>query len=164
MKNMNIILNYLESIGLKFKPINSLFCSLTALYKNIDHLAPFIDPASLEQLKHKYDFSLDYKDFFKKYFSEHHAVKLSAPLPDTPFLQTDALIKGSLTLPPSDTLFDTIYTGPKNIIKENYKISIFFEVYYKGNLVKTISEQELQNFIEILDSYIICTIENLLIK
>lgn len=164
MRNMSVVLNYVESIGLKFKPINSLYCSLTTLYKNIDHLTPFIDPSSLEQLKQEYDFTLDLKNFYKKYYFQYCTIKLSAPLPNTPFLRTDDLIKGARTLPPSDSLWDDIYIGPKNIIKENYDISIYFEVYYKGNLVKTISEQGLQNFIKILDSYTICTIENLLLK
>lgn len=164
MQDMSAVLNYLESIGLKLKPINSLECPLTSLYKNIDILSPYIDPSSLEQLKQKYDFTLDTKDFYKKYYFEYCSVKLSSMLPDAPFLKTNDLTKGSLTLPPSDYALGNIYSGSNNIIKENYDISIYFEVYYKGDLVKTLSEHELQNFIKILDSYSICTIENILLK
>ena len=164
MQDMSAVLNYLESIGLKLKPINSLECPLTSLYKNIDSLSPYIDPSSLEQLKQKYDFTLDTKDFYKKYYFEYCSVKLSSMLPDAPFLKINDLTKGSLTLPLSDYALGNIYSGSNNIIKENYDISIYFEVYYKGDLVKTLSEHELQNFIKILDSYSICTIENILLK
>ena len=57
-----------------------------------------------------------------------------------------------------------MYEACDKALKENYDISIYFEVYYKGDLVKTLSEHELQDFIKILDSYTICTIENLLLK
>ncbi len=164
MQDMSGVLNYLESIGLKLKPINSLECPLTSLYKNIDSLSPYIDPSSLEQLKQKYDFTLDTKDFYKKYYFEYCSVKLSSMLPDAPFLKINDLTKGALTLPLSDYALGNIYSGSNNIIKENYDISIYFEVYYKGDLVKTLSEHELQDFVKILDSYTICTIENLLLK
>lgn len=93
MQDMSAVLNYLESIGLKLKPINSLECPLTSLYKNIDILSPYIDPSSLEQLKQKYDFTLDTKDFYKKYYFEYCSVKLSSMLPDAPFLKTNDLTK-----------------------------------------------------------------------
>lgn len=161
---MRAALDYLESIGLKLKPINSLHCSLTTLYRNINDLTHYIDSSSLEQLKHKYDFTLDTEDFYSKYFSQDCTVKLSHPLPDTPFLQSDSLIKGSQTLPPSDAPWSGFYTGSRNVLGANYDVSIYFEVYYKGNLVRKLSEEGLQNFIETLDSYSICTIETILLK
>ncbi len=162
-KGMSAVLVYLESIGLEFKPHQFIHCNLDELYRNIRVLAPYMDTTSLEQLKKEYDFTLDQEDFFKKYSSKDFTIKL-ASLPLNKPLQVNDLIKGTSTPDSGLYLVESEYPESQNITQADYDISVSFEVYYNGNLAKTISEKELQDFIRILDSYTNCTIENILLK
>lgn len=161
--NMHRVLDYLETLGLTFKPSNSLFCTVTAIYRNIDTLAHYINPKSLELLKQQYDFTLNSEIFLKKYLGRHVIVELTSSLPNMPFLRKEDLTKGDKVLPPadSDVFFDE-YLVDQDFLKENAEVTISFNVYYKGESIKQISENELHAFIKKLDAFSLCTIENVL--
>ncbi len=158
IKDMQAALNYLRSLGLYLIPYNILYCSVTGLFKNLSILTPYIQKDALEQLKQEYDFTLSTSDFFKKYYGENCSVELSSPLPDMPFLRTEELAKGLIN---EQSLYVDC-SDKRNLIRENCEIALYFKIYYNNKFVRTISENNLQDFVKKLDAYTKCTIETIL--
>ena len=75
-----------------------------------------------------------------------------------PFLRTEELAKGLIN---EQSLYVDC-SDKRNLIRENCEIALYFKIYYNNKFVRTISENNLQDFVKKLDAYTKCTIETIL--
>lgn len=158
VKDMQITIEYLKTLGLVLRPYTTLTCPLTALYRHFSQIQSYIKESEIQRLQHKYNFELPSEEFSKTYFTEECTVELSSPLPTIPFLHTEKISKIS-----NQTCTVLLHNSDKNnLMGVNCEITLFFKVYYHNELLRTINTHDLQEFIKKLDIYSKCTIETIL--
>lgn len=159
IKEMQAAIDYLETLEVILRPQTMLSCSLTSLYKHFEQIKCYIKESEIQRLKTTYNFELSQKDFFKTYFSEECKIELSSPIPGVPFLCTENVSKTSA----SDDMILLYSSSENNPVHSNCEIALYFKVYYKNELIRSISTHDLQKFIKKLDMYSKCTIETILL-
>lgn len=158
IKDMQIAMDYLKTIGLVLRPYTVLSCSLTALYRHLSKIKSYIKESEIQRLQSEYNFELSSEEFSKDYFSVDCNIELSSPLPGMPFLCLDNISKTSI----QDDITLLHCSDENNPIAENCEITLYFKVYYHDELIRNISIEDLQKFIKKLDMYSKCTIETIL--
>jgi len=162
-------LHYLETLGLEFKPVTTLRCSLTSLYKHFTEVSPFIKFSSLQDLQKQYDFNLSNAEFVRRYFGTWCTVELSSsPYKNIPTLdkltKTSGAPTGDCSLFGDTFLFSPHDASTSNLLNTNHEISIYFKVFYKGKYLHDIIVVSLQDFLKKLDEFSLLAINTLIVN
>lgn len=158
IKDMQIAIDYLKTLGLVLRPYTTLSCSLTALYRHLSQIRNYIKESEIQRLQGEYNFELSPEVFSKTYFSVDCNVELSSPFSGLPFLCIENISKTSV----QDEITLLHCSDENNPITENCRVTLYFKVYYHDEMIRTIGIEDLQKFIKKLDMYSKCTIETIL--
>lgn len=158
IKDMQIAIDYLKTLGLVLRPCTTLSCPLTALYRHLSQIRSYIKESEIQRLQSEYNFELPPREFSRAYISARCNVELSSPLPEMHFLRTENMSKTSV----QEHMIPLSCSDDNNPMGVNCDITLYFKVYYHDELIRSISPCDLQDFIKKLDMYSKCTIETIL--
>lgn len=164
-KNIEYVLKYLDFLGYSFQPRYTIQLDICTLYFCFNDIKKYIITDDLEMLNNKYDFSLSIEDFCQIYGTEqgisHETISVK---PSFPGIQQylDSRSEGA-EINQRYTSFD--FSGCYAMADAFYcYINSKYILYQNNEYIKSVSHKELLRFLDILDNYVKCTIENLLLN
>lgn len=160
IESFNTCKAYLETLGLKLEPsIMSYGVSITKLYEKWDTVSEYLTDECRNEIAIKYDFTLESREFHKKYFLENMNIRLKKPF-DAIGISFFEVGKCNTSEFPQRIL----HIGDnKTLLGENIEYSLGYIVSYNGIELRNISIRELQEFISKLDKFAKCCIESFLL-
>ena len=159
LENMGSVLHYLDSIGYSFYPQYTAQIKVAALYFHFEKLKKYIVSDDLERLNKKYDFSLSLNDFVAQARKQNICYESFGVTQDFQAIHEYLDSRRKIARTNSWTLcFEPNETDYVCVIHAIYAL------YKDGKCIKYVSHKELLRFLDILDNYVKCTVENILLN
>lgn len=158
-KNIECVLQYLDSIGYSLYIQYTVQSEITTLYFHFDEIKKYIIPRDLKRLNEKYDFSLPMIDFVKSTSERGIGYETFCVTQDFPGIYERLDSRSKSARINSQTFY--FEDSGKGYV---YTINTVYSLYKDGKCIRYVSHKELLRFLDILDNYVKCTIENVLLN